>query len=105
MHEGERDRERDSKSLGNTWHMFMYMHNTLSCFAYKYTSFERSSLSSCTSWFTGNCEGDPIRFHVTVRGVEPVAMQVRLTSSHSLTVVGEGCWLIAEGTGWREEEE
>ena len=30
-------------------------------------------------------------------------MHVRLTSSHSLTVVGEGCWLIAEGTGRREK--
>ena len=40
---------------------------------------------------------------MTVRGVEPVAMHVRLTSSHSLTVVGEGCWVTAEGTGRREK--
>ena len=42
---------------------------------------------------------------MTVRGVEPVALQIRLTSSHSWTVVGDGCRVIAEGTGkgrWEE---
>ena len=46
---------------------------------------------SCVFEPVGNCEEDPARFHVIEMGVEPVAMQLRLTFSNSSTVTGEGC--------------
>ena len=39
----------------------------------------------------GNREVEFARFHVILRGVEPVAVQLRLTFSHSSTATREGC--------------
>ena len=49
------------------------------------------AISLCVFEPVGNCKEDLARFHVIVRGVEPVAMQLRLTFSHSSTLTGEGC--------------
>ena len=49
------------------------------------------TISVCVFEPVGNCEEDLARFHVIERGVEPVAMQLRLTFSNSSTVTGEGC--------------
>ena len=46
---------------------------------------------SCVFELIGNCEVEFARFHVIVRRVEPVAVQLRLTVSHSSAVTGEGC--------------
>ena len=46
---------------------------------------------SCVFELIGNCEVEFALFHVIVRGMEPVAVQLRLAVSHSSTLTGEGC--------------
>ena len=55
------------------------------------TSHFLMTISLCVFEPIGNCKADPVRFHMIVRGIEPVAMQLRLTFSHSSMVEGEGC--------------
>ena len=46
-------------------------------------TFDSVMTISCVFEPVGNCEEDPARFHVIEMGVEPVAMQLRLTFSNS----------------------
>ena len=49
------------------------------------------TIFSCVFELIGNCKVESARFHMIARGVEPVAVQLRLTFSHSSTLAREGC--------------